>query len=213
MSGRSFRIFIAVCGVLGTAALMLYFTAPFTFMPLPPPDTTIDALMQFGSKYRTAILFDTWLQQAGSFLSVIFVLGLIHLARAFEKFAAKLTLVAATVIMCLSLAEGTFALSATYAGDYHHYQSSLAAFDLTNVFVHIFLLAPSLFLMMGITLLNTNILSRFLIIAAIVLGCLFQMLGVIGLFNNYAVIAVIFVLILQNIWTIISAVSLLTRKF
>jgi hypothetical protein len=213
MSGKPFRIFIAVCGILGSAVLMLYFTAPFTFMPLPPPDTTVEALIQFGSKYRTAILFDTWLQQAGSFLSIVFVLGLIHLAHAFEKFAAKLTLVAAIVIMCLSLAEGTFALSAVYAGDYHHDQSSLAAFDLTNVFVHIFLLAPSLFLMMGITLLNTNILPRFLIIAAIVLGCLFQTLGVVGLFNNYAVIAVIFVLILQNIWTIISAIILIARKY
>jgi hypothetical protein len=89
----------------------------------------------------------------------------------------------------------------------------LAAFDLTNVFVHIFLLAPSLFLMMGITLLNTNILPRFLIIAAIVLGCLFQTLGIVGLFNNYAVIAVIFVLILQNVWTIISAIILVARKY
>src|SRR5215471_81907 len=128
MSSKPFRIFIAFCGILGTAALMLYFTAPFTFMPLPPPDTTVETLMQFGSKYRTAILFDTWLQQAGSFLSIVFVLGLIHLAHAFEKFAAKLTLVAAAAIMCLSLAEGTFALSAVYAGDYHHDQSSLAAF-------------------------------------------------------------------------------------
>jgi hypothetical protein len=79
------------------------------------------------------------------------------------------------------------------------------------VFIHIFLLAPSLFLMMGITLLNTKILPRYLIITAIVLGCLFQTLGVVGLFNNYAVIAVIFTLVLQNIWTIISCITLLAK--
>jgi hypothetical protein len=212
MSDKYLKILIAVCGILGTAALILYFTAPFTFMPLPQPNATVDEVTQFGLKYRTAILFDTWLQQAGSFLSIVFALGLIHLARAFEKFSAKLTLVTATVIMCLSLAEGTFALSATYAGDNHHYESALTAFDLTNVFVHIFLLAPSLFLMMGITLLNTKVLPRYLVITAIVLGCLFQTLGVVGLFNNYAVLAVIFVLILQNIWTIITSIMLLVKR-
>jgi hypothetical protein len=211
MTDKSLKILIAICGILGTAALIAYFTAPFTFMPLPQPNATVEDIKQFGLKYRTAILLDTWLQQAGSFLSIVFELGLIHLAHAFGKFSAKLTLVSATVIMCLSLAEGTFALSATYAGDNHHYESSLTAFDLTNVFVHIFLLAPSLFLMMGITLLNTKILPRYLIITAIVLGCLFQILGVAGLFNNYAVLAVIFVLILQNIWTIISSVMLLVK--
>ena len=148
MNNKYLKILIAVCVILRIADLLLYFTAPFTFMPLPQPNATADDLKQFGSKYHTVILFDTWLQQAGSFLSIVFVLGLIHLAKAFEKFSAKLTLVSAAVIMCLSLAEGTFALSATYAGDNHHYDSALTAFDLTNVFIHIFLLAPSLFLMM-----------------------------------------------------------------
>ncbi len=202
----------ALCGVLGTIALTLYFTAPFISLPLPPPNATAAQMLTFGKTYHTTILFDTWLQQIGTLLSVIFSLALVHLAGASGKLAGKLTLLTAGVITSLSLAEGTFVLGAVYSGDNGHLESSITCYELSNVFIHIFLLAPSLFLMTGLALRKTSVLPKAFIIIAIALGVLFQTLGVIGLFNNQAVLAVIVVLMLQNVWTIAASVALLVRK-
>jgi hypothetical protein len=209
---RAVSILTGICGILGTLALVIYFSAPFWLMPLPPPNATVEQVMAFGTKYRTVILWDTWLQQIGSFLSVVFTLALVHLAGTSNRFAGRLTLLVCGVIMALSLAEGTFALSAVQAGDNGHRDAALTCFDMTNVFVHIFLIAPSLFLVMGYALLGTTILPRWLVYTAIIFGILFQVLGVVGLFNNKAILLVIFILNLQNIWTLIVSGILISKK-
>ena len=208
---RQHIILISFCGLLGTIALAFYFTAPFTWMPLPPVNATADQVIEFGNKYHTAILVDTWLQQFGTILSVIFALSLVWLSGNFQTLAGKLTLLVSTVITSLSLAEGTFALGALQAGENGHSQAALTCFELTNVFVHIFLLAPSLFLMLGFALKGSTVLPKFFINSAIVLGVLFQALGVVSLFNNQFLIPVIIDLNLQNIWTISASIILLTR--
>jgi hypothetical protein len=212
MSESKQRIFTALCGILGTIALMIYFSAPFWIMPLPKPDASMEKVVEFGNKYHNIILWDTWLQQFGSILSVIFVLSLVQLAGTSKRLAGRLTLLACTVILSLSLAEGTFVLGAIESGRNGHPESALTCFELTYVFIHIFLLAPSLFLLMGFALYGTNLLPRMLIYLAIVLGILFQILGVAGLFNTTALIFVIFVLMAQNIWTLAASIALLVRK-
>lgn len=202
----------SACGLLGTIALTLYFSAPFNWMPLPPPTATTTQIFEFGKQYHTAILVDTWLQQIGTILSVIFALALVHLAGTSTTLAGKLTLLTSTVIMSLSLAEGTFVLDAVQAGDNGHREAALTCFELTNVFIHIFLLAPSLFLMLGFALKRTAILPNFFIVSAIVLGVLFQTLGVIALFDNKFLLLVIGILMLQNLWTIATSVTLLVRR-
>jgi hypothetical protein len=211
MPGKTALILTAACGIVGTAALMLYFTAPFWLMPLPPLNATVEQVMTFGHNYHTIILWDTWLQQIGSFLSVLFALSLVHLSGASAKLAGKLTLLVSGVILTLSLAEGTFALAALQAGGNGHPQAALTCLDLTSVFIHIFLLAPSLFLVLGAALWNTPLLPRAFPFAALVLGILFQVLGVAGLFYEAAVRIVIFVLIFQNLWTLAASVTLLLR--
>src|SRR5215813_1967174 len=101
-------VLTSLCGILGTIALTLYFSAPFTWMPLPPQNATAIQILEFGKKYHAAILIDTWLQQFGTILSVIFALALTQLAGTPATFAGRLTLLASTIITSLSLAEGTF---------------------------------------------------------------------------------------------------------
>jgi hypothetical protein len=180
-------------------------------MPLPPPTATANDILEFGAKYHTAILTDTWLQQFGTILSVIFALALVQLSGNSQTLAAKLTLLASTVIVSLSLAEGTFVLGAVRAGENGHAESSLTCFELTNVFVHIFLLAPSLFLVLGFALKGSTVLPTFFINSAIVLGIIFQTLGILTLFNNQFLLPVIIDLNLQNLWTIAAAIILLTK--
>ena len=201
-----------LCGLVGTIALTLYFSAPFNWLPLPPPDATVVQISEFGKKYHTEILIDTWLQQFGTILSVIFSLALVQLAGTSKTLAGRLTLLSCTVITSLSLAEGTFALGALQSGDNGHFDAALTCFELTNVFVHIFLLAPSLFLMLGFALRGTTILPKFFISAAIALGILFQSLGVIALFNNKFILVVVGVLMIQNIWTIAVSFFLLAKN-
>jgi hypothetical protein len=212
MSTKTAYILTGFCGILGTVALVIYFSAPFWLMPLPPPKCTVEQVMAFGTKYHNIIIWDTWLQQIGSLLSVIFVLSLVHIAGASNKFAGRLTLLVCGVIMVLSLTEGTFAFAALQAGDNGHPQAALTCLDLTTVFVHIFLIAPSLFLVMGFALLGTQLLSKTFVYIAIGLGIIFQILGFAGLFSTTAVLMVIFVLNAQNIWTLVVSATLLFKK-
>lgn len=208
---RSTYILVALCGILGTIALTTYFAAPWTFMPLPAANATIAQLQTFGIKYHSTILFDAWLQAIGSLLSIIFSLAIIHLAGASQRFFGRMTLLTAGVIMALSLAEVTFEIGAVMAGDNGHLQAAQTCFDLTNTFIHVFLLAPSLFLMQGLALWNTRLLPRAFSYLAIGLGILFQVLGALGLFNTAFLLIVIIILMIQNVWTIAAAITLLFR--
>ena len=205
-------VLTALCGLTGTIALTIYFSAPFNWMPLPPPDATAEQIFVFGKKYHTAVLIDTWLQQIGTILSVIFAMALVQLAGTSRTLAGRLTLLTSTVITSLSLAEGTFALTALQAGDNGHLDAALTCYELTNSFIHIFLLAPSLFLVMGFALRNTRPLPEIFARSAIVLGILFQSLGLIALFDDKFILIVIAVLMLQNLWTISASIYLLVKS-
>jgi hypothetical protein len=208
MNERLPRILAAVCGILGTLALTAYFAAPWTFMPLPPPNATVDQVVAFGTRYHDLILWDTWFQAIGSLLTVIFALALVHLAGASERFAGRLTLLASAVILVLGLVEGMLGLGALQATANGHPEAAVGFLDLTSVFIHVFLLAPSLFLMLGAALWGTRLLPPLFSYLAIALGILFQILGVVGLFSPTALLAVIVVLMLQNVWTLAATITL-----
>lgn len=212
MSTRLPRMSLALCGLLGTAALLIYYSAPYWFMPLPAPDAPVAQVIAFGTNYQTTILVDSWFQVAGAFLSVVFALGLVHLAGASNRLAGKLTLLVGAIILALALAESTFAIGAATAGSLGHTETSLVCFDLTNTFIHVFLIAPSLYLVLGIALLRTRILPSGFSYTAIGLGIIFQILGFVGLFSPAALLPVIIILMLQNIWTIVAAITLAVRR-
>ena len=212
MINRKASLLTACAGILGTMALTIYFTAPFHWMPLPPPNANAEQIMSFGNLYHSEIMLDTWLQQAGTVLSVIFSLALVHFAGVSGNLGGKLTLLAATVITSLSLAEGTFVIGAVQAGSHGHADAALTCFELTNTFIHVFLLAPSLFLMMGFALLGSTIIPKAFIYSAILLGISFQILGVLALFFEKVLLLVIIILMLQNLWTISASIALILRK-
>jgi hypothetical protein len=211
-SRRLVRILVAACGILGTAALVAYYAAPFTFMPLPPATATLAQVMDFGTRYRDAILLDVALQAMGSLLTVIFALALVHLAGAAERFAGRLTQLAGTIIIVLALAEGTFELGAVQAGSNGNPQGALTCFDLTYVFIHIFLLAPALYIMLGTALRGTRLLPGGFAYIALALGIVVQVLGLAGLFSDRFLLPVIAVLLLQEVWAIAAAVALAIRS-
>ncbi|PWT72584.1 MAG: hypothetical protein C5B59_15505 [Bacteroidetes bacterium] len=209
---KYFIWFSACCGILGTVALTLYFSAPFWLLPLPAANASAEDLVNFGRQYRNLILFDVWLQQVGSILTVLFALALVHLAGTSRSYSGRLVLLVGAVILSLSLAEGTFIMAAVQAGDNGHNEAVVTSVDMGSVFIHIFLLAPSLFLVLGFALMRSSVLPAIFRRSAIVLGILFQVLGVAGLFSSTALVLVIFVLMAQNAWTLLASISLLIRR-
>lgn len=209
--GRLIRLLVAIVGILGTAALVAYYSAPYWMLPLPPDNATAAQVVAFGARYHDLILVDTWLQAIGALLSVVFALSLVHLAGTANRFAGRLTLLVGGIVLILALVEGAFALGALQAGANGHPESALACFDLNGVFVHVFLIAPSLFLVMGIALLDTRLLPPTFAYLAVGLGVVFQVLGVAGLFNTTAVLVVIVVLMAQEAWNVAAAIALVVQ--
>src|SRR5262249_54573566 len=90
-------------------------------------------------------------------------------------------------------------------------ETGLVCFDLTYTFIHVFLIAPSLFLMLGFALRGTHVLPPSFSAIAIALGVAFQILGFVGLFSSTALMLVLVVLVLQNVWTVLAAIVLVVR--
>src|SRR5579885_25735 len=109
MSRSVTYILTALCGFLGTAALVVYFST--ILVPLPADNATTAQVTAMAIHHQNAILLDIWLQAIGTFLTVIFVLALVHLGAVAERFWGRMTQVVASVVMMISLAEGTFGLA------------------------------------------------------------------------------------------------------
>ena len=209
MSRSVTYILTALCGFLGTAALVVYFST--ILVPLPADNATTAQVTAMAIHHQNAILLDIWLQAIGTFLTVIFVLALVHLGAVAERFWGRMTQVVASVVMMISLAEGTFGLAVIQGTMAGHPQTAVAGFDLTNVFIHVFLIAPSLFLVLGLALSRSHLLPSVFSIVALALGIAFEVLGFAGLFNTTAVTMVIFLEIAQEVWILAAATMLLLR--
>jgi len=69
MSAQLSRILIALCGILGTVLLGLYFGVGFSVgLAQLPPDTTAAQVVSIGREYRNLWFLGTWLQATGSLL-------------------------------------------------------------------------------------------------------------------------------------------------
>jgi hypothetical protein len=212
LSPRSFRILLSLSGVLGVVALLLYFSAPFVIFPFPQADATSAQLVQNVARYQDYYLLAAWLQGTGTLLSVLFVLGLAFLARAWNRFSSWITLLASTVVLILSLMEGSYFIDVVLATANGHPQAALSSFDLTFVFLHTFFIAPSILLPLAFVLRNSQILLRLFWYWALAAGIAFQTVGLAGLFTPSASVIAIVVLMVQELWFLTAAVTVGLRK-
>ena len=84
----SFRLLVGISGLLGVAALAVYYSVP---IPVPPPNAGFREIAEFGTQFHDKILLDAWLQGIGSLLVVIFFLALVYLAQRIERFSGWIT--------------------------------------------------------------------------------------------------------------------------
>ena len=102
MSTQQTRILIAICGILGTILLGLYFGVGFSVgLAQLPPDTTATQVVSIGKEYRNLWFLGTWLQATGSLLSVIFFLALVQKAGRVASLAGLITILGSAVLLLL----------------------------------------------------------------------------------------------------------------
>jgi hypothetical protein len=166
-----------------------------------------------------AALGAAWLEGAGTALYVIFVLALVHLAGARAGLAGRITTLAAAVVLAVSLIYDltliAIAQSAALGG--RQATTALVAYGFFAAAEHLFLLAPPLFLPLGLILVRTPVLPRPFAILAVIFGVIAPLLGLAGLFtvtanNNGPVGAAINALVAaEGFWIIAASVTLPLR--
>ena len=203
---RAPTILTALCGILGTVTLI----GSFLLDPGPPPGSSVAQLIAFANQHHTAIILGSWLQGIGSLLTVVFALALVHLAGATHRFAGWVTLLAGASILGVSLVEITFYLAGAEAAVTDDVAIGAASSALITGVQHVFLIAPALLLPLGTVLLGSGVLPRAFAFLALGLGVILQALGLVGLFGALQPV-VDAVLIVQGIWFLAAAVTLLVR--
>jgi hypothetical protein len=212
MSAQLSRILIALCGILGTLLLGMYFGVGFSIgLAQLPPDATMAQVVSVATQYHNLWFLGTWLQAAGSLLSVVFFLALVQRAGATTRLAGLLTSLGSAVLLAVVLIEGVFTLDLAQAAVNGHLVTSLTSFDIMTVFTYIYPIvpAPVIFLSLGTILLGSQLLPRVFGYLALALGIAFAIVGLVALFTTP--ILTIVVLSLQALWVLAAAITFLVR--
>jgi hypothetical protein len=212
MSARLSRILIALCGILGTVLLGMYFGVGFSIgLAQIPPDAAMAQVLSVARQYHNLWFLGTWLQATGSLLSVIFFLALAHRAGGTVRLAGLLTILGSAVLLSVVLIEGVFTLDLAQAAVDGHPLASLTSFDIMTVFTHIYPIvpAPLIFLALGTILLGSRLLPRVFGYLALGLGVAFEIVGLVGLFT--APVLTLVVLGFQSLWVLAAAITLIVR--
>ena len=211
------RWLAGAAGFAGAAALGL----SFGVLPSPPALTApLAALTHYAAAHQHLLMAAAWLEGTGTALYVIFVLALVHLAGARAGLAGRVTTLASAAVLAVSLAYDVtliaFAQSAALGG--RQTTTALVAYGLFAATEHVFLLAPPLFLALGLILLRTATLPRVFALLAVTFGVIAPFLGLAGLFtvtanNNGPVGAAINALVAaEALWIIAASITLALRK-
>jgi hypothetical protein len=209
---RAYRL-TALCGILGTVLLGLYFGVGASIgLAQLPPGATAAQILSVATQYHDLWFLGTWLQATGSLLSVIFFLALVHHANGTTRLAGVLTLLGSAVLLAVVLVEGVFTIDLAQAGTDGHPATAVTSFDVMTVFTHIYPLAPAplIFLALGTILLGATVLPRPFAYLALGLGGVFEVLGLVGLFTVPAITLI--PLVLQAVWVVAAAIALLVQS-
>lgn len=215
-SGRPFRMAVGVCGIVGPLLLAAYFNVA-TVVALPAPSAPAAHIAAFAAANQTLLLLAGWFLGTGTLVSLVFYLGLVHLARAATRLAGLATIVGAAAVLALSLTEALLLMTTPLAAAGH--QPGIAAIAWyvvtgSQAFVHVFLLAPAplVLLGLGVMLRSSGLLPRWLAVAALALGAAFLLAGLaVQLAPGAVLVPVVVLQSLQEVWTLAAAITFLVR--
>lgn len=218
ISNRSFLIPIAISGIVGECFLIIYFSGILVPKNFITALNSVTQLSDLVMKHQSAIFLDAWLMGTGSILSVIFYVGLVYVSGAVLRFSGLLTIIASAVVLGVSLVDVTFMVEAANAAILGHADTTKVAFDFIagggEAFDYTFIFgpAPMLITSIGIVLLRSDIIPRFFGYAAIAIGVMFFIAGLLSIFYPRAsAITIVFemVQLSRGIWILVLGVSIL----
>jgi hypothetical protein len=218
ISNRSLLIPIAISGIIGECFLSIYFSGILVPKNLMTALTSVTQLSDLVTKHQSAILLDAWLMGIGSLLSVIFYVGIVHVSGAITRFSGLLTIIASTVVLAIALVDVTFMVEAANAAILGHADTTKVAFDFIagrgEAFDYTFIFgpAPMLITSIGIVLLSTDIIPRFFGYAAIAVGVMFFIAGLLSiLYPRASAITSVFEIVQLSrvLWVLTSAIFII----
>jgi hypothetical protein len=215
VTDRATRALAAICGITGVLLLTAHFLIPGN---VPPDSASLARIVAFAREHRDVILISAWLQVTGAILYVVFILAVVHLAGAGQRFAGRIVALAAAILVGLTLLDSAMIISTVQSAAHGQYETLRVSFDLiagpdNDAIGRSFLIAPAILLPLGFVILQTRLLPRSYGWIAIAFGAASQALGLLGLFSKVAFADINpTVLALENIWLITVAVTLLANR-
>jgi hypothetical protein len=212
MSSRLTRAIAAVCGVLGVGMLTAHFLIS---AGIPNDSAGVARTTAFAHQHRDSLLISAWLQVTGAVLYVMFILAIVHFAGATASLAGRVTLLAGTVLVTLTLVDTALITAAVQAATHGHPETLRVGFDLiagpNNDAIGLsFLTAPAILIPLGIVILQTLLMSRAYCRRALAFEAVSQILALIGLCSQIVFADVTpTILGLENLWLIAVALALL----
>jgi len=210
------RRLAGAAGFAGAAAL----GSSFALLPPPPAiNAPLAELSRYAAGHQHVMMAAAWLEGTGTALYVIFVLALVHLAGARAGLAGRITTLASAVVLTVSLVYDVMliAIAQSAAPGGRQATTALVAYSLFAATEHVFLLAPPLFLPLGLILLRIPVLPRPFAPLAVAFGVIAPVLGLAGLFtvtannNGPAGAAINALVAAEALWIIAASVALPLR--
>jgi hypothetical protein len=203
---KSTRILCAICGIVGVLMLII----SFNINPGPPPGASYEKLLAFGNQYYSSILWGAWLQTIGPFLIILFAFSLVFASGAGQTLAGWMVFFGASILMTVSLIEITFYIAVLFKDPP---TGSLIGLNIIYSVQHLYFMigAPGLFIPLGIVLLSSNVLPRWMGSLAILMGILFAILGIVYLFHLILPFWVTAIAGIQAIWWLIASIYSLLK--
>jgi hypothetical protein len=215
MTNRTTRALASICGIAGVAMLSAHFLIPGN---VPPDSAGLARIAAFARQHRDALLVSAWLQVTGAILYVAFIVAIVHLAGAGERFAGRIVALAAAILVGLTLLDSAMIISAVQSAQHGQTETLRVSFDLiggpgNDAVGRSFLIAPAILLPLGFVILQSQLLPRSYGLIAIAFGATSQALGLLGLFSKVAFADINpAVLALENLWLIAVAGTLLVDR-
>lgn len=208
MSTTTSRIALALVGLVGVVVL----SASFAINPGPPAGASIPQIVAWGRQHETLIEAGAWMQVVGSFLQLVFILGILYITGAIRRFAGLITASAVVLIMGVSLVESSFYLSAIAGGVSGDLTMLSVSLNLIKAIQHAYSIipAPALDACLGVVLLTSTLFAGRFGRALGVLGIAFGVaLAVLGFFGTFTPLqqAIDNVLTAQQVWLLAIAVA------
>jgi hypothetical protein len=155
---------------------------------VPPDSAGLSRIAPFAREHHDVLLVSAWLQVTGAILYVVFILAIVHLAGAGQRFAGRIVALAAAILVGLTLLDSAMIISAVQSAAHGQNGTLRVSFDLiggpgNDAIGRSFLIAPAILLPLGFVILQTRLLPRSYGWIAIAFGAASQALGLLGLFE------------------------------